>query len=37
MNGVLNVRVRDDGRAGADFRHGCGLAELKDPPEELGG
>jgi signal transduction histidine kinase len=35
--GVLQVRVRDDGRGGADFGHGSGLAGLKDRIEALGG
>jgi signal transduction histidine kinase len=35
--GVLQVRVRDDGRGGADFGRGSGLAGLKDRIEALGG
>jgi signal transduction histidine kinase len=35
--GVLRVRVRDDGRGGADFGRGSGLAGLKDRVEALGG
>jgi EmrB/QacA subfamily drug resistance transporter len=35
--GVLQVRVRDDGRGGADFGRGSGLAGLKDRVEALGG
>jgi signal transduction histidine kinase len=35
--GVLQVRVRDDGRGGADFGHGSGLDGLKDRIEALGG
>ena len=35
--GVLQVRVRDDGRGGADFSHGSGLVGLKDRAEALGG
>jgi signal transduction histidine kinase len=34
---VLHVRVRDDGRGGADFSHGSGLVGLKDRAEALGG
>jgi GAF domain-containing protein len=34
---VLQVWVRDDGRGGADFGHGSGLAGLKDRIEALGG
>ncbi len=34
---VLHVRVRDDGRGGADFGHGSGLIGLKDRAEALGG
>jgi signal transduction histidine kinase len=33
----LHVRVRDDGRGGADFSHGSGLVGLKDRAEALGG
>jgi signal transduction histidine kinase len=36
-DGVLQVRVRDDGRGGADFAGGSGLAGLKDRIEALGG
>jgi signal transduction histidine kinase len=35
--GVLQVRVRDDGRGGADFGLGSGLVGLKDRVEALGG
>ena len=35
--GVLHVSVRDDGRGGADFGRGSGLAGLKDRIEALGG
>ncbi|MFL6055864.1 MAG: sensor histidine kinase, partial [Actinoallomurus sp.] len=35
--GVLRVCVRDDGRGGADFGHGSGLAGLRDRAEALGG
>jgi signal transduction histidine kinase len=35
--GVLHVRVRDDGRGGADFSDGSGLLGLKDRAEALGG
>ena len=35
--GVLRVRVRDDGRGGADFSHGSGLLGLRDRVEALGG
>jgi signal transduction histidine kinase len=35
--GVLQVCVRDDGRGGADFAGGSGLAGLKDRAEALGG
>jgi signal transduction histidine kinase len=35
--GVLRVRVRDDGRGGADFGRGSGLTELKDRVEAFGG
>jgi signal transduction histidine kinase len=35
--GVLDVRVRDDGRGGADVTGGSGLAGLKDRAEALGG
>jgi len=36
-DGVLHVRVRDDGRGGADFSKGSGLVGLKDRVEALGG
>jgi signal transduction histidine kinase len=36
-DGVLRLRVRDDGRGGADFGHGSGLLGLKDRVEALGG
>jgi len=36
-DGVLHVRVRDDGRGGADLSHGSGLVGLKDRAEALGG
>jgi signal transduction histidine kinase len=36
-NGVLHVRVRDDGRGGADFGYGSGLVGLRDRAEALGG
>jgi signal transduction histidine kinase len=36
-DGVLHLRVRDDGRGGADFSHGSGLVGLKDRAEALGG
>jgi signal transduction histidine kinase len=36
-DGVLHVRVRDDGRGSADFGHGSGLVGLKDRAEALGG
>jgi signal transduction histidine kinase len=35
--GVLRVRVHDDGRGGADFTGGSGVAGLKDRAEALGG
>ena len=35
--GILHVRVRDDGRGGADFDHGSGLIGLRDRVEALGG
>jgi signal transduction histidine kinase len=35
--GVLRVRVRDDGRGGADFSRGSGLAGLRDRVEAVGG
>ncbi|HEY2076420.1 MAG TPA: ATP-binding protein, partial [Streptosporangiaceae bacterium] len=34
---VLHLRVRDNGRGGADFSHGSGLVGLKDRAEALGG
>jgi signal transduction histidine kinase len=34
---VLHMRVRDDGRGGADFSHGSGLLGLRDRAEALGG
>ena len=36
-DGVLHVRVRDNGRGGADFSHGSGLVGLRDRAEALGG
>ena len=36
-DGVLHVRVRDNGRGGAGFSHGSGLLGLKDRAEALGG
>jgi signal transduction histidine kinase len=36
-DGILGVRVRDDGRGGADFGRGSGLVGLKDRVEALGG
>jgi len=36
-HGVLHVRVRDNGRGGADVSHGSGLVGLKDRAEALGG
>jgi signal transduction histidine kinase len=36
-DGVLHVRIRDDGRGGADFTRGSGLVGLKDRAEALGG
>jgi signal transduction histidine kinase len=35
--GVLRVRVRDDGRGGANFGDGTGLVGLRDRAEVLGG
>ena len=35
--GVLNVRVRDNGRGGANFGEGTGLLGLRDRAEALGG
>jgi signal transduction histidine kinase len=36
-DGALHVRVRDDGRGGADVSHGSGLIGLEDRAEALGG
>jgi signal transduction histidine kinase len=36
-DGVLHVRVHDNGRGGAGFGHGSGLLGLKDRAEALGG
>jgi signal transduction histidine kinase len=36
-DGVLHLRVRDDGPGGADFSRGTGLLGLKDRAEALGG
>jgi len=36
-DGALHVRVRDDGRGGADFSSGSGLVGLRDRTEALGG
>jgi signal transduction histidine kinase len=36
-DGVLHVRVRDNGRGGAGFGRGSGLVGLKDRAEALGG
>jgi signal transduction histidine kinase len=36
-DGVLHVRVHDNGRGGADFSHGTGLVGLRDRAEALGG
>ena len=36
-DGILHVRVRDNGRGGADCSHGTGLVGLKDRAEALGG
>jgi signal transduction histidine kinase len=36
-DGVLRVRVSDDGRGGADFADGSGLVGLRDRVEALGG
>jgi signal transduction histidine kinase len=36
-DGVLHLRVRDNGRGGADFTHGTGLLGLNDRAEALGG
>jgi signal transduction histidine kinase len=35
--GVLHLRVRDNGRGGADLSHGSGLVGLKDRVEAIGG
>jgi signal transduction histidine kinase len=35
--GALHVRVRDDGRGGAEFGLGSGLVGIKDRAEALGG
>jgi signal transduction histidine kinase len=35
--GVLRIRIRDDGVGGADFGRATGLADLKDRVESLGG
>jgi signal transduction histidine kinase len=37
VDGLLRVRVRDDGVGGADFARGSGLVGLKDRVEALGG
>ena len=37
VDGVLRVRVRDDGAGGADFTRGSGLVGLKDRVEALDG
>jgi signal transduction histidine kinase len=36
-DGTLHLRIRDDGRGGADFSHGSGLVGIKDRAEALGG
>jgi signal transduction histidine kinase len=36
-DGSLRIRVRDDGRGGAEFARGSGLAGLKDRIEVVGG
>jgi len=36
-DGVLRVRVSDDGRGGADFSRGSGLTEVNDRVEAFGG
>ncbi len=36
-DGVLHVRVRDNGSGGASFSHGSGLLGLRDRAEALGG
>jgi signal transduction histidine kinase len=35
--GVLHLRIRDNGRGGADVSHGSGLVGLRDRAEALGG
>jgi signal transduction histidine kinase len=37
VGGALQVRVRDDGRGGAEFGPGSGLVGIKDRAEALGG
>jgi len=37
VDGVLQLRVHDNGRGGADFSRGSGLLGLKDRAEALGG
>jgi nitrate/nitrite-specific signal transduction histidine kinase len=36
-DGSVHLRVRDDGRGGANFGHGSGLVGLRDRAEALGG
>ena len=36
-DGILHVRIRDNGRGGADFNEGSGLVGLNDRAEALGG
>jgi signal transduction histidine kinase len=36
-DGVVHLRVHDNGRGGADISHGSGLVGLKDRAEALGG
>jgi signal transduction histidine kinase len=36
-DGLLHVRIRDNGRGGADFSHGSGLVGVGDRAEALGG
>jgi signal transduction histidine kinase len=36
-DGILQLRIRDNGRGGADFSRGSGLLGLKDRAEALGG
>ncbi len=36
-DGILHLRVRDNGQGGANFIHGSGLVGLKDRAEALGG